>query len=87
MKIQVVSHTREGFQVHKVGCADIAKEQKRRRVNSTFVIEVPIGKTPAEATADEIARDFGAMDEDGNVEEYPWPPSSIKVMPCVCKKA
>lgn len=88
MKVQVVNHTQRDIEVHKVGCADIEREQKRMRVNSTWTVEVPEGKTIAEAVAYEIACDFGHVDQDGNLTEdgYPWPPDSIRVLPC-CKAA
>ncbi len=84
MKVQVVNHMRRDIEVHKVGCADIAREQKRRQVNSTWVTEIPEGKTIVEAVVAELNDDFGWSPDDG--EPAPWAVHNVRVLPC-CKEA
>lgn len=84
MKVQVVNHTRRDIQVHKVGCADIAREQKKGMVNSTWVIEVPEGKTITQAVVDDLNAGFGWTPEDE--EPAPWSDSNVDCLPC-CKEA
>lgn len=70
----LVNHMTHGMMVHKVGCADIAREQKRRRLNGVTPVEVPDGEDIATAVARELCDDFG--------DPTAWKPSDIRVLPC-----
>lgn len=84
MKVQVVNHMTRDIEVHKVGCADIAREQKRRQINSTWVEDVPEGKTIVEAVVDALNESFGWSPDDG--EPAPWRAKHVRCLPC-CKDA
>lgn len=84
MKVQVVNHMTRDIEVHKVGCADIAREQKRRQVNSTWVQDVPEGKTIVQAVVDELNESFGWTPADE--EPAPWAEHNVRLLPC-CKEA
>ena len=82
--VTVVNHMTHGIQIHKVGCADILREVKKRHVNNTFDIEIPDGAKIAETVAADINDGFGWTAESGEPE--PWPASMLHVMPC-CKRS
>jgi hypothetical protein len=83
MKVHVLNHCRYDMVAHRVGCADVAKQIAKRETNSDWQVEVPTGKTIAEAVAEDISEGFGwTLDSD---EEMPWRPEHIRVMPC-CKE-
>lgn len=83
--VTVINHSSNGIVVHKVGCADIERERRKRMVNSDWPVEVSEGIDIAGAVADDLNASFGWPESYGPDEDAPWSPSNITVMPCVGK--
>jgi len=81
MKVCVVNHMGRGIEVHRVGCADVERERRRRRLNSDWIADVPENMSVNEA----IVRDLndGFCWEPNSGEPAPWSENDVRVMPCV----
>lgn len=82
MKVHVISRTTTGvIEVHRVGCADVAKTLRRNQDSSNWFEDVPEGHTAMEAVLSALNDSFGWTPQDD--EPPPWDEASIHVFPCV----
>ena len=86
MRVTVLNHSRDGIVVHKPGCADIAKQVRRREVNSDWPVDVPDGTEVATAVADNLNASFGWPYDGDPDEPAPWAARNIRVLPCVGRR-
>lgn len=82
MKVHVCNHTRKDIQVHRIGCADIQRDKKRRLLNSDWMLTVPDGKSVAAAVVDDLNGSFCWDPKSG--DPAPWSEGDVRIMPC-CK--
>ena len=80
--VTIVNHARHGMQVHRVGCADIARQKKLREVNSDWNVEVADGMTPLAAAVADLNDGFGWPYE-GSDEPAPWSEHDVRALPCL----
>lgn len=80
MKVHICNHMRKDIIVHRIGCADIERDKKRRVLNSDWVFEIPEGKTIRKAVVDDLNEDFGW--DPKSSEPQPWHENNITIMPC-----
>lgn len=79
-RIELVNHSRHGMTVHKPGCADIARDEKKRLVNSRWVIEIADGADVADAAIKDLNDGFGWSPDDD--EPPPWSTDDVRILPC-----
>ena len=80
--VTLVNHNVNHIEVHKPGCADIAKSERRGLVNSTWPVKVPDGVTVADAAVADLNAGFGWPESYGPGEPPPWTVANIVVFPC-----
>jgi hypothetical protein len=83
MQVHIVNHMVHDIQVHRVGCADVAREKQRGRLNSDWILDVPAGKNVEDAVVDDLNDGFCWTPDSG--EPAPWSTSNVRVMPCVSR--
>lgn len=83
MKVHVINHMRLGVQVHRVGCADIARVIAKRQTNSDYLVDVPAGMTPLDAVVADLNDSFAWSPDSG--EPAPWSAAHVTLLPCVKK--
>lgn len=79
--VHVINHMTKDILVHAPGCRDISKDLKR--ANSDWKVEVPEGKTIAQAVVDDLNESFGWTPEDD--EPAPWKEHNVTLLPCAHK--
>jgi len=84
--VTIGNNARHGMQVHKPGCADIARAKKKLEVNSDWNIEVADGMTPLAAAVADLNAGFGWPDSYDEGDAAPWSEHDVRVLPCVGKK-
>lgn len=79
MTVHFLLHSRNGLELHKPHCAEITRAKKTGDWNNDWVEELPSGDLETEALK-AMNASFGWVEGEG--ENAPWFPGTIRILPC-----